>query len=953
MCITIFCQKKNLHFVLNIMKKITFLVASLLMGATAFAQQQMPPIPIDEQVRVGKLDNGLTYYIRHNEEPKGQANFYIAQKVGSILENEDQRGLAHFLEHMCFNGTVNFPGDSLIKYLESIGVKFGAQLNAYTSIDETVYNIDNVPVAKYPTSIDSCLLILHDWAGSLLLEDEEIDKERGVIHEEWRSRQNAQMRMYDKILPVIYPGNKYGERMPIGLMSVVDNFPYEALRSYYHTWYRPDQQGIVVVGDFDVDAVEEKIKQIFSSLPAAAPDAPERVYTPIEDNVDPIVATATDKEQTYGQSYIFLKHPAVPFEDKYTLDYLLVSYVNNLIGSMADARLSEMSQAADPDFIYAGIADSDFMLSKTCGSFLGVVVYDETQMLRSVNSLYREMLRVIRNGFTASEYERARADYLTSLESAYNQRDKKSSASYCSELVRNFIDNEPIPGIETEFAIMNQLAPNIPVEIINQYIAEEYNIEGNMVIVNMLPEKEGLVYPTDEEIVASLKGVEEEEIAPYEDKTVDQPLVSKIRKAGKVKKSEDAQLGYKHYLLSNGANVYFKQTDLNKDQVLVKAYSYGGKSLYPETDYVTLSVVEELIEIGGLGEFSSTELSKALAGKKVSISPFIGTTEEGYNASSTPKDLETLFQLSYLYFTSLRSDDEAFTSWKTKTSAALANAESQPMSAFSDSLCHVLYTNPLRGYSLKHADIDKVDYAKALKIARERFANAGDFTFIITGNVSEEQILPLLKTYVASLPSKGKKESYNKVLDFVGGVHECEFERQMQDPMVLNFFCYNIPSAYTLKNYLVDELLGSTLEYILHEEIREKEGGTYGISSNASISGAPIDKGLLQIVYQTDPARYETLNAKVFDIVKQFAVDGPKAEDFTKAKEALIKDYEEDIHQCWYWHQTIDTYLHQGVDFYTDYLAVLDSVTADDIKARLAEYIAQNNLSSIIMVGTK
>ncbi len=474
-----------------------------------------------------------------------------------------------------------------------------------------------------------------------------------------------------------------------------------------------------------------------------------------------------------------------------------------------------------------------------------------------------------------------------------------------------------------------------------------------MVVINMLPEKEGLVYPTDEEILASLKGVEEEEIAPYEDKVVDQPLVSKLRKAGKVKKSEDAEFGYKHYVLSNGANVYFKSTDLNKDQVLVKAYSYGGKSLYPESDYVTLSVVEDLIEIGGLGEFSATELSKALAGKKVSISPFVGSTEEGYNASSTPKDLETLFQLSYLYFTSLRSDEEAFTSWKTKNAAALANAESQPMSAFSDSLSHIMYTNPLRAYSLKHADLDKVDYAKALKIARERFANAGDFTFIITGNVSEEQILPLLKTYVASLPSKGKKESYNKVIDFAEGIHTCEFKKQMQDPMVLNFFCYTTPSAYTLKNVLVDELLGSTLEYVLHEEIREKEGGTYGISSSASISAAPIEKGLLQIVYQTDPARYEKLNVKVFDIVKQFVVDGPKAEDLTKAKEALVKDYEEDIHQTSYWHSRMNEYLHYGVDSYTDYLAVLDSVTAEDIKARLAEFIESNNLTSIIMVGAE
>ena len=936
----------------NIMRKILSFFAFLLMGAAVFAQE-LPTIPIDQQVRIGKLDNGLTYYIRHNEEPKGQANFYIAQKVGSILENEDQRGLAHFLEHMCFNGTVNFPGDSLIKYLESIGVKFGAQLNAYTSIDETVYNIDAVPVAKYPTSIDSCLLILHDWAGDLLLEDAEIDKERGVIHEEWRSRQNAQMRLYDKILPKVYPGNKYGERMPIGLMSVVDNFPYDVLRSYYHTWYRPDQQGIVVVGDIDVDAVEEKIKGIFSGLPAAPADAPERVYTPVEDNAEPIIATASDKEQSYGTTYIFLKHPAIPFEAKATMDYLLVSYVNEMVANMAAARLEELSHASDPDFMYGAITETDYMISKTCGSFAGIVVYDETQLLRSVNSIYREMLRIIRNGFTASEYERARADFLSSLESAYNQREKKSSAEYCSELVRHFIDNEPIPGIETQFALMNQIAPNIPVEVINQYVAEEYDIDGNMVVINMLPEKESLVYPTDEEILASLKGVEDEEIAPYEDKVIDQPLVSKLRKAGKVKKTETSEFGYTHYLLSNGVNVYFKSTDLNKDQVIVKAFSKGGTTLYPESDYITLAALEDLIKIGGVGEFSATDLSKALAGKQVSVSPYVGRTQEGFNATSTPKDVETLFQLGYLYFTSLRSDDEAFASWKTKTGASLANAESEPMTAFRDSLSNTIYTAPLRVYSLKYADLDKVDYAKAMKIAGERFANAGDFTFIVTGNITEEQLLPLLKTYVASLPAKGKKESYANAFNYVEGVHDCVFTKQMQDPMVLNFFCYNIPSAYTLKNSLTGDLLGSTLEYVLHDEIREKEGGTYGISSYTALTGDPIGKAILQIVYQTDPTRYEYLNTKVFDIVKQFATDGPEAGDLAKAKEALVKDYEENIHQTSYWHGVMNTYLQHGIDVDTDYLSVLDSITADDIKEYLNLFLSQNNCTKIVMVVEK
>ncbi|MGN1225638.1 MAG: M16 family metallopeptidase, partial [Candidatus Cryptobacteroides sp.] len=381
-----------------------FLLTALSLGlAFSASAQQVPPIPIDEAVRIGKLDNGLTYYIRHNEEPEGQASFYIAQKVGSILEEENQRGLAHFLEHMCFNGTQNFPGNSLVSYLESIGVKFGAQLNAYTSIDETVYNIDNVPVAAVPESIDSCLLILHDWAGALLLSDEEIDKERGVIHEEWRSRRSPQDRMFEVILPKIYPNNKYAHRLPIGTMEVVDNFPYEVLRDYYHTWYRPDQQGIVVVGDVDVDLVEAKIHDIFASLPAKAADAPERIYFPIEDNDTPIIATACDKENPNAISYIFLKHEPVPFEAKSTMDYLLVDYAKELISIMASYRINEMTQAADPDFLDAGIFDGEFFLSKTCDAFCGVALYDENQMLRGLTSIYREILRIVRNGFTPSE----------------------------------------------------------------------------------------------------------------------------------------------------------------------------------------------------------------------------------------------------------------------------------------------------------------------------------------------------------------------------------------------------------------------------------------------------------------------------------------------------------------------------------------------------------------------
>ena len=486
---------------MKLRKHFMALATLVVCAVTAFAQQ-MPPVPVDPKVRMGKLDNGLTYYIRQNNYPEGQANFYIAQKVGSVLEEDNQRGLAHFLEHMCFNGTEKFPGNGVIKYLEGIGVKFGADLNAYTSIDETVYNIDNVPVSV-AGAIDSCLWILHDWAGALLLEGDDIDKERGVIHEEWRQRNNAQQRMLEQLLPTLYPGgNRYGHRMPIGTMEVVDNFPYQALRDYYEKWYRPDQQGIVVVGDVNVDEVEAKIKSIFADL--TMPENPaERVYYPIADNKEPIIALAKDKEQQYGIVYIFNKHEAIPAEVKGNMQYLIIDYAKAMFASMMGSRMDELAMQPDAPFVEGFVNDEDYFLSKTKGAVSGAIIPKEGQMKEATALLYREMLRARRHGFTESEYVRARAEYLTNLESAYNERAKVKSRSYCQQYVRHFIDNEPIPGIENEYALMNQLAPNLPVDFVNQLV-QSLMSDSNLVVMAMLPEKEGLVHPTEAEIVQLL-----------------------------------------------------------------------------------------------------------------------------------------------------------------------------------------------------------------------------------------------------------------------------------------------------------------------------------------------------------------------------------------------------------------------------------------------------------------
>ena len=931
-------------------KRFITTVALALGLAVSASAQQMPPIPIDPNVKIGQLENGLTYYIRHNEEPKDQAHFYIAQKVGSILEDENQRGLAHFLEHMCFNGTEHFPGNGVIKYLETIGVKFGADLNAYTSIDETVYNIDNVPVTV-PGAIDSCLWILHDWADGLLLNGEDIDKERGVIHEEWRSRQNAQMRMYEQILPKIYPNNKYAERLPIGLMEVVDNFPYQAIRDYYEKWYRPDQQGIVVVGDIDVDAIEAKIKDIFGTI--AKPVNPaERYYVPVEDNAETIVAIAKDKEQPYAMTYIFKKHEAFPNEMKSDMNYLIMQYALNLMNIMVNQRLGEIMMQPEPPFMQAAIQDDDFFIAKTKKSVMGIAITADGGLQKGLTTVYREMLRIARNGFTASEYERARQELMTQIENAYNEREKTKSINYCSEYVRHFIDNEPIPGIENEYMLMNQLSPNIPVEIVNQFVAQLMGEEGNLVVVCMLPDKEGLQVPTEAEVAGWLAAVEAEDIAPYEDKVSDEPLISEIPAGGSIVGMETSKFGYRKFTLSNGVNVYVKPTDFKADQIQLRAFSHGGTSLYPAYESINLLAMNEVFTVGGVGNFSATDLTKALSGKQVSVTPRISSVGESISGSSTPKDFETMLQLTYLYFTSMRSDNDAFRSLQSRLHASLANQEMQPMSALQDSLTYALYKNNPRMKQLKAADVEKIDYNRIMQIARERFANAADFNFVLTGNIDEETMMPLVAQYLGALPTTGKREkTVDNNLYVVKGKVDNVFRKKMEVPMATVAMVGSGKAEYNLKNDLAFDIATQALNIIFTEEIREKEGGTYGVSVASDFSMIPKPQQILQIVYQTDPDKYEGLNKRIMEILDDFQKNGPDAEILSKVKEYLAKNYTENQRDNAYFGSALRAYLEEGVDFVTDYRKTLEGITSADVAKALRNLMKQGNFKTVIMSG--
>ena len=937
------------------MKRFTkrLLTALLVLGSAvvALAQQQpqMPPIPTDPNVRIGKLENGLTYYIRHNELPENRADFYIAQKVGSILEEENQRGLAHFLEHMCFNGTTNFPGKGIINWLESIGVKFGQNLNAYTSIDETVYNINNVPVIR-DGIVDSCLLILHDWANDLTLAEAEIDNERGVIHEEWRTGQGAMMRMYEQALPIAFKGSKYGHRLPIGTIEVIDNFPYQALRDYYEAWYRPDQQGIVVVGDIDVDKVEAKIKELFSPIEMPA-NAPERKYEVVPDNKEPIITIAKDKEQPATMIYLWHKHPATPNEAKGNIGYMVQGYMFHMISSMMHARLEELRQGANPPFIQAASGNNDFLLAKTTEAFVGMAVSKDDGIPTALSALVREIERARRFGFTASEYSRAKADYLRSLESAYNERDKMKNNQYVQEYVRHFIDNEPIPGIETEYALMNQLAPNIPVEAINMILPQL--IKDENIVINIFgPDKEGMVYPTEAEILDILKKTKAEEITAYVDKVSDEPLMKETPKAGKIMKTEAGPFGSTALTLSNGVRVVIKNTDFKADEIRMTAFSPGGTSLFDTKEAIQLRMLNSVAGLGGLGNFSNVDLEKVLAGKKVGISTSVSGLTERVNGNCSPKDFETLMQLVYLSFTAPRMDNDAFESFKQRTKASLANQEADPSTALSDTLNHEMYGNHPMAMRFKPEMVDQIDYNRIMEMYKDRFKEAGDFTFLFVGNINLDEVKPFIETYLGGLPTINRKENFKDIkMDIRKGAHKNVFEKEMKTPKATVINIISGQCKFNPKNYLLMSMLSQTMNMVYMETIREKEGASYGVSAFGQMNCYPKEEAIFQIYFDTDPAKREKMEQIVMAEIQKVAKDGPKPEHLAKVKEFMLKQYSEQIKENGYWLNRLLDYYFNKVDMNTNYEKLVNEITGKDVKKFTKALLKQGNIIEVTMTA--
>jgi len=792
---------------------------------------------------------------------------------------------------------------------------------------------------------------LHDWSNSLLLTDKEIDKERGVIHEEWRSRMSAMQRFMEKSLPLMYAGNKYADCMPIGTMDVIDNFKYQTLRDYYNKWYRPDLQGIIIVGDVDGDAVEAKIKKIFADVPKPVNPA-LRTYYPVSDNKEPIIVIEKDKEQTNMRIQIYNKHEAFPDSLKNDMQYLFFDYAKDMISTMLNARLNEQIQSATPPFVYAAAYDNSFFVSKTKDAFTGVAICKEDGVDTALSSLLREIERAHRFGFTESEYVRARAEYLRNLESEFNERDKKKNDSYIDKYVNNFTDNEPIPSIDDLYPIINQVAPNLPVSMINQ-VMKSFIADTNKVVTIFGPDKEGLVYPTKDKILSILNNVKAEEITPYVDKVSNEPLISEAPKAGKIVSSKENTIyGTTTLTLSNGVKVIVKKTDFKADEICMKGVSLGGNSLMPSSEVINIKSLDDVIELGGLGNFSSVNLQKVLAGKKASATPFVGTNTEGVNGSCSPKDLETMLQLTYLTLTAPRMDADAFTSYKTRMKAALLNQEANPMIAFQDSITFGVYGNHPRAIRIKSDMIDKIDYQKCMDLYKDRFKDASDFTFILVGNVDLEAAKPLIEQYLGSLPAINRKESFKDTkMNMRKGEYKNEFKKKQETAKASVFTFYNGKCKYTSENDIMMSMLDQILDIVYTEKVREQEGGTYGVSVNGNITKYPKEEFSLQIVFQTDPAKKDKLINIIFKEIDSIAKVGPSETNLAKVKEYMLKKHNENLKENNYWLGNIDEYIYTGVDMNTNYEELVNKVTISSLQKFAKSLFSQKNQIEVTMTS--
>ncbi len=926
-------------------------IVALFFACNIYAQQGK--IDNDNTIRKGILPNGMTYYIRHNAQTKGVADFYIAQKVGSILEEKRQRGLAHFLEHMAFNGTKHFPGNTLqpgiVAWCESVGIKFGANLNAYTSVDQTVYNISAAPVTREGV-IDSCLLILNDWSHELLLTDKEIDKERGVIEEEWRTRRSgmAMQRLSEQAMPVIYAGTKYSDCMPIGNIDIVRTFPYNDLRDYYSKWYRPDLQAIIVVGDINEDKIEEKIKKLFAKIPLPQ-NAAHRIYYPIGNNEKMILYTATDKEQPTVNFTLYMKRDVTPKQERNTIQNYADDYKTNILRMAINDRLEELSRTKNAPFISASVRSGNFFLASTKDAFELSGVLKEGKVIEAIQLLVGEVERARANGITIDELKRGKAEMLSYAENDYNDRSNRRNGEFVEQCVQNFLEETPIIEPEKELEIVRKLDKTVTIDDVNA-LAKTIITNQNQVVTMFGPDKNTFKMPTNSSIENAILKAQKQHYTPYKTQnTLTERLITKLPKPGSISSERTYKYGYTEFTLSNGLKVYVRPTNFEPDEVNLKLFSLGGKNIYPDSEMPNLTYLMAGATIGGVAQYNDLTLEKMLAGKTATVTPFIDNDTRGMAGTSNVKDTKTLLELVYLYFTQPRKDPQAFKNLMEQQQEFLTNAHVNPMLAYNDTLHKVAYATN-RMASMDKEQLKRVNYNRIMHIYKELFANAANFKLILTGNININKLRPLLCQYIATLPSNNTKETigtYEPKL--VDGKKTYIFHKKQTTPTAITTIVIKGKMEYNNRNELLMDAIGQLLRIVYTEKVREDKGGTYSVQVSGDLQHHPNDEALLRIAFQTDPQKYNDLIPIVYKELEKMATEGPSQQDLDKVKAYELKVYNQVLRMNNYWEYVLYTDLYNGIDVDTDFRYIVENMTCDDIRATLRNLLDQNNCIEVTM----
>lgn len=903
-------------------------------------------IPPDPAILIGKLDNGLTYYIKKNSKPEQRIELRLVVNAGSICETDGQQGLAHFMEHMCFNGTKNFPSNRMIQMLEEMGVGFGSELNAYTGFDETVY------MMKIPSDreewVERGFQAIEDWAHQVSMDSKEIDKERGVIIEEWRMGLGADERMQSKYVPVLFRGSRYAERLPIGKIDVIKSFPYDTLKAFYNTWYRPDLMAVIVVGDIDAETAERKIKEHFGSIPKAEQPKPRIVY-PVPGNEEPLVSIVTDREATGYTIQVMFKHPAassVTYEDYRN------SLLRMIFTGMLNKRFMEITRKPEAPFLMSG---SEY------GSFIGrsVDVYSlyaaakENRMEESLEVIMTENERVSRFGFTATELEREKKEIYTIYENGAKEAGKTESGTFADEFIRNYLTRESIPGYLKEFELVKEFLPDITLEEVNK-LGRNWTTENNMLVLVTTQEKDGMNIPSEQMTAGIIKSVRSKEIEPYVDEVADVPLLEKVPPPSEVtKRLENAVFGFTELTFSNGVRMILKPTDFKNDQILLSSTSPGGTSLYPDDDIMSAMLASAVVNQSGIGSYDYMGLQKKLSGNTAKLTPFINELREGVNGSCTPKDLETMLQLNYLYFTGIRRDEDAFNSYVSRMRNMIRPMRSNPQVIFTDTLTKIVTMNSPREIAVPtEAQLDQVNLDRIIEIYKDRFSDAGDFTYVMVGNFSIDEVMPLLVKYIGGLPSTGRKETWRDVTPgFPEGRVEVDVPRNSEQQSMVAMV-WNGDFRWKDSERQSFGMLMDLMSIKLREAMREDQSGVYGISFEGSPSKFPNPEYTVTSSWGCHPDSVSMLTETVLAEIEKIIKYGPSEEDLGKVKETLIRGRETAMKENSFWLSALQSHYMYGTVLRTleEYKSFVSSFTPKDIRKMAKRYLDTRNYVRVALL---